>query len=86
MGTAPREEAGVASGVLNMTRGMGTSMGQAFAALVLSLAAAGLVHPSSVVGGFAACALFLAVVSLVAAGLASLRGGGRLQVAVPDHG
>jgi EmrB/QacA subfamily drug resistance transporter len=86
MGAAPREEAGVASGVLNMTRGMGTSMGQALAALVLSLAAAGLVHPSSVVSGFAACALFLAAVSLVAAGLAALRGEGPLEVAVPDHG
>ena len=47
MGAAPREEAGVASGVLNMTRGMGTSMGQAFAALILSVAAAGLVHPAA---------------------------------------
>ena len=84
MGTAPREEAGVASGVLNMTRGMGTSMGQAFAALVLSLAAAGLAHPSSLVSGFAACALCLAAVSLVAAGLASLRGKGPLEALVSD--
>ncbi len=74
MEAAPRQEAGVASGVLNMTRGMGTSMGQAFAALILSLAAAGLARPTDVVSGFGACCLFLAAVSVIAAALAALRG------------
>jgi EmrB/QacA subfamily drug resistance transporter len=74
MGAAPREQAGVASGVLNMTRGLGTSTGQALTALILSCAAAGLVHPAAVATGFGACASFLAVVSLGAAGLAALRG------------
>ena len=57
-----------------MTRGMGTSMGQAFAALILSLAAAGLARPADVVSGFGACCLFLAAVSMLAAALAALRG------------
>jgi EmrB/QacA subfamily drug resistance transporter len=83
MGAAPREAAGVASGVLNMTRGMGTSMGQALAALVLGVAAAGLAHPGAVISGFAACTCLLAAVSLVAAGLAALRGEGPLEAALP---
>ena len=86
MGSAPREEAGVASGVLNMTRGMGTAMGQAFAALILSVAAAGLVHPTAVIGGFGACAIFLAAASVVAAGLAALRGGEGLEPALSRNG
>jgi EmrB/QacA subfamily drug resistance transporter len=86
MGSAPREAAGVASGVLNMTRGMGTAMGQAFAALILSLAAAGLARPGEVVSGFAACALFLAVASLAAAGLAALRGRGPQEVLASGSG
>jgi EmrB/QacA subfamily drug resistance transporter len=86
MGAVPRQQAGVASGVLNMTRGMGTAMGQAFAALILSLAAAGLVHPAALVSGFGACALFLAVVALAAAGLAALRGRGPLETLLAEPG
>jgi EmrB/QacA subfamily drug resistance transporter len=84
MGAAPRRQAGLASGVLNMTRGMGTAMGQAVAALILSLAAAGLVHPAALVSGFGACALFLAVVALAAAGLAALRGRGPLETVLAE--
>jgi EmrB/QacA subfamily drug resistance transporter len=79
MAGAPREQAGVASGVLNMTRGMGTAMGQAFVALVLSVIAVQLVRPALMVSAFAACGLFLALVSLIAAGLAALRGGEPLK-------
>ncbi len=75
MQAVPRQQAGVASGLLNMSRGIGTAMGQASVALVLSVVAAQLVSPSLVVSGFAACALFLAVAALLAAGLAGLRGG-----------
>jgi MFS family permease len=84
MGAAPRQQAGVASGVLNMTRGMGTAMGQALAALILSLAAAGLVRPTGLVSGFGACALFLAAVALLAAGLATLRGGRSLETLLAE--
>ena len=74
MGAAPRAQAGVASGVLNMTRGMGTSMGQAVIALILAVVATDLVHPGLVVDGFAVSCLFLAGCGLLAAGLAALRG------------
>jgi MFS family permease len=86
MGGAPRRQAGAASGVLNMTRGMGTAMGQAVAALILSLAAAGLAHPAALVSGFGACVLFLAVVALAAAGLAALRGRGPLESLLTEPG
>jgi EmrB/QacA subfamily drug resistance transporter len=74
MGAVPRRQAGVASGVLNMTRGMGTAAGQAFAALILSLAVARLAHPAALVSGFGACALWLAAAAMAAACLAALRG------------
>jgi EmrB/QacA subfamily drug resistance transporter len=75
MGAAPREAAGVASGVLNMTRGMGTSMGQALTALVLAVVAGGLTRPVLVANGFAAAAIFLGAAALAAAAMAALRGG-----------
>ena len=82
MGSAPRPQAGVASGVLNMTRGMGTAMGQALAALILSVAGAGLAHPATVTRGFGTCAILLAAGSVVAAGLAALRGGEARETAL----
>ena len=36
MGAAPEEQAGVASGVLNMTRGLGTALGLAVTASVFA--------------------------------------------------
>jgi MFS family permease len=38
MGSVPDHQAGLASGVLNMTRGMGTALGLALSALVFDLA------------------------------------------------
>jgi MFS family permease len=38
MGSVPGHQAGLASGVLNMTRGMGTALGLALSALVFDLA------------------------------------------------
>lgn len=81
MGSAPREQAGVASGVLNMTRGMGTAMGLAFTGLVFGLyanTAAPSVVPAT--RGFEASAVFLGIVALVAMGLAGLRGGTALNL------
>jgi len=83
MGAAPRTDAGVASGILNMTRGMGASMGQAFVALVLGLAAGSLRLPSQVAGGFGVSAVLLAAVALLAGGLAALRSGEPLEVRAP---
>ncbi|HZD67072.1 MAG TPA: MFS transporter, partial [Acidimicrobiales bacterium] len=75
MGAAPRWQSGVASGVLNMTRSMGTSLGLALTGLVFELFAG--LHPTQagpVSMGFNAAALFLAAVSVLAAALAALRG------------
>ena len=70
MGSAPRAHVGVASGILNMTRGLGTSLGVALTGLVYSFAA--LSQPGR---GLMLAAMFLALVSLLAAALAGLRGG-----------
>ena len=75
MGSAPREQAGMASGVLNMTRGMGTAMGLAFTSLVLGLVAGDHAEvPGLIARGFTASALFLAGIAAAAMGLAALRG------------
>ncbi len=75
MGSAPPSQAGVASGVLNMTRGTGTAMGLAFTSLIFGVVA-GPAHPSAplVVQGLQVSAIFLAAVSLLAMTLAALRG------------
>lgn len=75
MGAAPMAQAGVASGVLNMSRGMGTAMGLAFTSLVFGLVA-GSEHTSAtlVTRGFETSAAFLALIALVAMVLAALRG------------
>jgi EmrB/QacA subfamily drug resistance transporter len=84
MGSAPREQAGVASGVLNMTRGMGTAMGLAFTSLVLGLVAGPHTEtPGLIVRGFAASSLFLAGVAAAAMGLAALRGPVRVAPGTP---
>ena len=74
MGAVPREQAGLASGVLNMTRGMGTAMGLAFAGLVFGLAGG----DSSVAGlvghAFSVTMLFLAALAVLAGVLSALRG------------
>lgn len=79
MGAAPRSRAGMASGMLNMTRGLGTSIGLAATGLVFATVAGSSNVPMSLVSsGFEACAVFLAAVALVAAGVALLRGRGSL--------
>jgi hypothetical protein len=62
----------VASGVLNMTRGLGTALGLALAALVFG-AAAGQTSLAPASNGFEAAALFLALVALLAALLSATR-------------
>jgi EmrB/QacA subfamily drug resistance transporter len=74
MAAAPKEQAGVASGVLNMTRGSGTSLGLALTSFVLGAIAGHGVSGSGVPHGFEAAALFLGGVSLLAALLAAARG------------
>ena len=79
MGASPKESSGMASGVLNMTRGTGTAMGLAFTGLVFGLAggeaANGSIPSSAAVGhGFSAALVFLAVLAGVAAVVSGLRG------------
>lgn len=74
MGTAPRALAGTASGILNMTRGLGTSLGLALTGLVFALVAGSHAKPNFVGHGFATACLFLAAVAVAAALLAALRG------------
>jgi len=81
MGSAPPEQAGVASGVLNMTRGMGTAMGLAVTSLVFGLFAGSQEGSATMTTkGFEASAIFLGVVALAAMGLAGLRGSGSLNL------
>ena len=76
MGAAPLSQAGVASGVLNLTRGLGTSVGLAATAAVLaSVAGSRLVDPGRTAHAFGVAAVFLAVVSGVALGVAVARPG-----------
>jgi EmrB/QacA subfamily drug resistance transporter len=76
MASAPRSQLGVAGGILNMTRGFGTSLGVAATALVYGMAAGGSVDAAgaAVRQGFIVAILFLAVLAVFAAVLAALRG------------
>jgi EmrB/QacA subfamily drug resistance transporter len=79
MASAPHHQAGVASGVLNMTRGMGTALGVAIAGLVFTVSSRHAVldgSAASAVGhGFTVVMLTLCVLASLAALLAALRGG-----------
>jgi EmrB/QacA subfamily drug resistance transporter len=68
MSSAPRQESGVASGVLNMTRGMGTALGLALTGLVYGLV-------SSPGLGLRFSMAFLAMVAAAAVLVTALRGG-----------
>ena len=73
MGSAPREQAGLASGILNMTRGLGTALGLALTSLVLAAGSHHLLTASAVSAGFEAACLFLSGAGLLAAVLAVTR-------------
>ena len=75
MGAAPPHQSGMASGILNLTRGLGTSLGLAVAGLVYTLGAGeGRATAAGAAAGYDGAALLLAAVALAAAGIASLRG------------
>jgi EmrB/QacA subfamily drug resistance transporter len=67
MSSAPRSHSGVAGGILNMTRGLGTSLGVALTGVVYAAVS----DPSR---GFLISALFLALTAGLAAVLSALRG------------
>ena len=74
MGAVPRAQSGSASGILNMTRGLGTSLGLSLTGLVFAFVAGAHAEPRLVADGFTAACLFLAAVALAAALLAALPG------------
>jgi hypothetical protein len=67
MSCTPKAESGVASGVLNMARGMGTALGLVLTGLVYALAA-------SPRGGLRSSLIFLAAVAGAAGAIALLSG------------
>jgi EmrB/QacA subfamily drug resistance transporter len=80
MGAAPAHQSGMASGVLNMTRGLGTSLGLALAGLVYTIGAgAGEGTPTGAASGYRDAALFMAAVAALAGIIASLRGSSPLS-------
>lgn len=78
MASAPREQSGVAAGVLNMTRGIGTAMGVALTGLVFAIVAGHAVTGTASAGpirdGFVVSGFFLAAMALLAAFFAGMRG------------
>jgi MFS family permease len=72
MGSVPRQQAGVASGVLNMTRGIGTALGLAVTGLLFAVAGGQSVSPAAVSHAFSAAVLFLAATAAGAGVLAGL--------------
>ena len=81
MGAAPRHQSGMASGVLNMTRGLGTSLGLALAGLAYTTGAGLHAHPSATeaLSGYTDAAWLLAAAALGAAVIAAVRGQAHLQ-------
>jgi EmrB/QacA subfamily drug resistance transporter len=90
MGSVERSQFGMAGGILNTARGMGTAMGVALAGLVFGLAAGvSANHAQTAVlasRGLVAAVLFLAAITAAAAVLSSLRGGGRANAPLPAQG
>jgi EmrB/QacA subfamily drug resistance transporter len=92
MGSAPPHRLGVAGGVLNMTRSVGTSLGVAGTGAVLALRLAAAVgHPVAGTVGVPAGALtasfqqtlaFLAILAVAAAAVSSTRGASERRLAV----
>jgi MFS family permease len=81
MSSAPQTHSGVAGGILNMTRGLGTSLGVALTGLIFTLVSGSaakvhhLTESSALAHGFTAAVLFLALCALLAAAVSLLRGG-----------
>jgi MFS family permease len=89
MGSVRREQSGMASGILNMTRGLGTAIGVALTGVVFGLVAgesAARAHsPAFATKGLAAAAFLLAAIAVAAAAFSALRGSGETS-SVPTVG
>jgi len=83
MGAVRRDQSGMASGVLNMTRGLGTATGVALTGLVFGLAvgvsSARAHSPVLATRGLVAAAFFLAAIALAAALLSARAGSSELS-------
>jgi MFS family permease len=77
MGSAPAQQAGMASGVLNMTRGMGTALGLALTGLVFTVAGGG-AGRASADHAFSVTACVLAAIAVAAGLVAALRANGEM--------
>jgi EmrB/QacA subfamily drug resistance transporter len=73
MATVPVRRVGVASGILNLTRGLGTALGLSVTALVYARGTGGRATPAAVERGFRDAFVLLLAATLVAASLALLR-------------
>ncbi len=73
MSSVPARRFGVASGVLNMSRGLGTALGLSLTALVFDLATNGSATSSATTHGFTRSMTFLAVIALLASAISLLR-------------
>src|SRR5664280_1742525 len=80
MGSVPANQAGVASGVLNMTRGMGTSFGLAVTGLIFDATGGSSASSGSVAHAFSATCLVLAGLAFVAGLIAGTSEGGPIAV------
>jgi MFS family permease len=79
MGSVPQGQSGLASGVLNMTRGMGTALGLALTGLVFDVAGGRSSGSSPVGHAFTVTGLFLAGLAVLAGAIAGLPEGGPLE-------
>lgn len=73
MASVPAQQTGLASGVLNMTRGMGTALGLATTSLVFGMTGGQSFLQAQVGHAFLATSLFLAAIAALAGALALLR-------------
>ena len=84
MGSAPPHRLGVAGGVLNMTRSLGTSLGVAATGAILALALSAIeghtvtstlqAPIADLLASFRDCLIFLAAMAVLAGGISALRG------------
>jgi MFS family permease len=78
MGAAPEQQAGMASGVLNMTRGLGTALGLAVTGTIFVVAGGASGGTGGAQHAFTVTAYVLASVALGAGVVSALRANGNL--------
>jgi MFS family permease len=78
MGAAPEQHAGMASGVLNMTRGFGTALGLALTGLVFTESGGDTGTSAAASHAFSVTAYVLAAIAAGAGVIAALRSNGTL--------